>query len=342
MELPRKVIIGNDILNIVGEMSVETGLSGKAAVITGEHTGKIAGEKVLTSLTNSKFNVEYLQVERGSSVEEVEMKLQKFSPDILFAVGGGRIIDLAKYISARKRLKYVSIPTSAAHDGIASPQASINLKTQVSVKVNAPVAIIADIQVIKNSSFRLTASGCGDILAKFTAYRDWLLAHNIKGEYYGDYAANLALMSAKLIVKNVALIRKESDEGIRIIVEALISCGVAMSIAGSSRPCSGSEHLFSHALDAVAANRALHGEQCGVGTIMMAYLHRINWVKIRNVLKQIGAPTTAEELNVTPVQIVEALTKAHKIRPDRYTILGENGLSEHAAYKLAKVTNVIE
>lgn len=342
MELPRRVVVGNDILKIVGEISLQTGISGKVAVITGQYTGKIAGEKVLSSLIDSEFNTEYFQVEKGSALEGVEAALQSFSPQILFAVGGGRIIDLTKYISARKRLKFVSIPTSAAHDGIASPQASIDFKTPISVRVNAPLAVIADIQIIKNSSFRLTASGCGDILAKFTAFRDWLLAHNIKGEYYGDYAANLALMSAKLVVKNVNLIRKESDEGIRVVVEALISCGVAMSIAGSSRPCSGSEHLFSHALDITAPNMALHGEECGVGTIMMAYLHRINWMKIRNVLKRIGAPTTAEELNVTPRQVVEALTKAHKVRPDRYTILGENGLNEHAAQKLAKITGVID
>ena len=53
----------------------------------------------------------------------------------------------------------------------------------------------------------------------------------------------------------------------------MISSGMAISIAGNSRPASGSEHKFSHALDMIAPKPALHGEQCGVGTIMMMYLH---------------------------------------------------------------------
>jgi len=113
-----------------------------------------------------------------------------------------------------------------------------------------------------------------------------------------------------------------------------------MSIAGSSRPASGSEHMFSHALDIVAEKPALHGEQCGVGTIMMMSLHGGDWKRIREVLKCIGAPVTAEELGVDRDEIIEALLMAHRIRPERYTILG-SGLTKGAAIKLAKKTGII-
>jgi len=124
-------------------------------------------------------------------------------------------------------------------------------------------------------------------------------------------------------------------------LEALISCGVAMSIAGSSRPCSGSEHLFSHALDLVAPSKAMHGEQCGVGTVMMAYLCKMDWKGIKGTLQKAGAPTTAEELGVESEAVVEALVRACTIRPGRYTILEEKRLSYDSAEKLAKVTGVI-
>jgi glycerol-1-phosphate dehydrogenase [NAD(P)+] len=114
-----------------------------------------------------------------------------------------------------------------------------------------------------------------------------------------------------------------------------------MSIAGSSRPCSGSEHLFSHALDLIAPNSSLHGEQCGVGAIMMAYIQGQKWRRIRDKLKAVGAPTNAEELGVDPRHIIHALTKAHTIRKDRFTILGSSGLTERAAERTAKVTGVI-
>jgi glycerol-1-phosphate dehydrogenase [NAD(P)+] len=205
----------------------------------------------------------------------------------------------------------------------------------------APLAIIADTEVIAQAPWRFVISGCGDIISKFTAVKDWKLAHLENGEYYGGYAASLALMSAKLVTENAELIVYRQDEGLRILLEALISCGVAMSIAGSSRPCSGSEHLFSHALDIINSNHAMHGEQCGVGTILTAYLYRTNWQRIKGTLKQIGAPTTAAELGVKDSDIVKALELAAKIRPERYTILHRLNLGTEVCEKTAKATGVI-
>ena len=202
--------------------------------------------------------------------------------------------------------------------------------------------IFSDLEVIKKAPYRLLAAGCGDILAKYTAVLDWQLAHRLKGEYYGEYAASLALMSAKLVSAEADSIARVLDEGIRVVMEALISCGVAMCIAGSSRPCSGSEHLFSHALDRLGSSSSLHGEQTGVGAIMMCYLHGKDWGKLKNTLQKIGAPTNARELGVEDKMIVRALMNAHKIRNDRYTILGEGGLSEGAAAQVARETEVIQ
>jgi glycerol-1-phosphate dehydrogenase [NAD(P)+] len=143
-------------------------------------------------------------------------------------------------------------------------------------------------------------------------------------------------------MKNASSIRMLSESGVRTLVEALISCGVAMSIAGTSRPCSGAEHLFSHCLTMIAPRPALHGEQCGVGTILCAYLHGVNWQLIRDVLQKIGAPTNAAELGVDSKYVVEALTKAHSIRPERYTILGDGGITREAAKRVASITGVID
>ena len=148
-------------------------------------------------------------------------------------------------------------------------------------------------------------------------------------------------MSAKLVMQNAELIKLQSEEGLRVLLEALISCGVAMSIAGSSRPCSGSEHLFSHSLDTIRSNHALHGEQCGVGTILMTYLHKANWKRIKDTLRKLGAPTTAKELNVEKEEIVEALFKASSIRPERYTILNKLSLNRGACRKIAETTEVV-
>ncbi len=149
-------------------------------------------------------------------------------------------------------------------------------------------------------------------------------------------------MSAKLVAEHADIIQPGLEEGVRVLLEALISCGVAMSIAGSSRPCSGSEHLFSHAIDLIAPKPAMHGEQCGVGTIMMACLHGMDWKRVKETLEKVGAPTTAEELGIEPEHVVQALTRAGTIRPERYTILEERRLNYDSAEKLARATGVID
>ncbi len=205
----------------------------------------------------------------------------------------------------------------------------------------SPIAVLADSRIIAESPYRFTASGCGDVVSKAVSVRDWRLAHEENGDYYGEYAGSLALMSSNLVMRNASLIGKHMEEGYRTLLEALVSCGVAMSIAGSSRPCSGSGHLFSHTLDMIAPHAALHGEQCGVGAIMMAKLHGIDWRAIKESLMVIGAPTTAEELGIGPDTVVEALVKARDIRPERYTILSKVKLTQESARDLAEDCGVI-
>jgi glycerol-1-phosphate dehydrogenase [NAD(P)+] len=340
IELPRKILIGRGVIKNVGEVAKSLGLSGKAYVLLSKTGRNVTTKDVLNSLTACGFDV----VDNNNAKNEEEVLKQVFDakPDFVVSVGGGTTIDLGKYAAFKLGVPFISVPTAASHDGIASPMVSLKiLETPYSVKARPPLAIIADVGVIMDAPHRLLASGCGDVIAKLTAVRDWRLAHMLKNEYYGEYAASLAEMSAKLVMKNARLIGAHKEEGIRVVIEALVSCGVAMCVAGSSRPCSGSEHMFSHALDIIAPKPALHGEQCGVGTIMMAYLHGIDWRQIKKVLKVIGAPTTAKELEVEDKYIIRALVEAHKIRP-RYTILGDTGLTWEAAERLARVTGVIE
>ena len=344
MQLPREVLIGKQVAPLVGATLTRLRIRGRALIVTGPTVRNIAADIVLSSLNDFGFTTEISVVE-GSTTEQVlmvEKKTHEFKPNIIVGVGGGKDIDVAKLSSMHTSTQFLSVPTAASHDGIASPLVSMKgMDRPYSYVAHSPVAIVADTSIIGKSPYRLIASGCGDVIAKYTAVRDWKLAHRIKNEYYGDYAAELAIMSSRLVMKNSSSIRMVSESGVRTLVEALISCGVAMSIAGTSRPCSGAEHLFSHYLTMTAPEPALHGEQCGIGTILCAYLHGANWELIKEVLHKIGAPTNATELGIESKYILEALTKAHTIRPERYTILGESGLTKEAAQRVANITGVI-
>ena len=186
----------------------------------------------------------------------------------------------------------------------------------------------------------MLASGCGDLIAKITAVRDWQLGRDKTGEYYGRYSADLALMSAKILMESSTDFSKKGLNA-REIVEALISAGVASCIAGSSRPCSGAEHLFSHAVDKLEPDVGLHGEKCGIGTIMIAKLQGQDWKKIVKTLKDVGVPTTAKEIGLKSGILAKALTIAQSLRPERYTILKEVNMTEKKAVTLAKSTKVL-
>jgi len=344
MQLPREVIVGNGTIELVAEISRTLSSAQSALIIAGSRTFDIAGKKVKDLLEDDGMTVDTFLVESStvSDVEAVEDRIKTLQPQLVFGVGGGTKIDVAKCSSARRNIPFISIPTTASHDGIASPVSSIKgFEKPYSVLAQAPLAIIADTNIIMKAPWRFAVSGCGDVIAKITAVKDWKLAHADKNEYYGGYAASLALMSAKLVMESADLIRPESEEGLRVLLEALISCGVSMSIAGSSRPCSGSEHLFSHALDMTNKNHSLHGEKCGVGTIMMAYLHRANWRYIKDKLEKLGAPTNAKELGFEKEDVVRALALAATIRPDRYTILDKQSLDPEACERVARATGVI-
>lgn len=344
MQLPGEVLIGSGVIHQLGEVIQRVVPTRRAILVTDKNIMKITGDDALTSLEKAKINTEVVIIKKATEVEVEKScdRIRKHSSGVVIALGGGSAIDTGKLCSTEENQPFISVPTSAAHDGIASPRASIKKDgSSVSIEGQAPIAIVADTGIIASAPYRFTAAGCGDLISKITAVRDWRLAHTLGYEYYGEYSASLSLMGANIIIENAAIIKPNDEHSIRLVVEALIASGIAMGIAGSSRPASGSEHKFSHALDQIAPKPALHGEQCGVGAIMMGYLHAIDWEEIRDTLAAIGAPTTAADLGMKSEHVIKALNIAHTINPKRYTILGERGLTEKAAERLAKITGVI-
>jgi len=239
------------------------------------------------------------------------------------------------------------MPTTASNDGIASPVVSLE---QPSRMVEPPIAVVVDLDIIRRSPRRLLSAGFGDVISNITAVLDWKLAHREIGESYSESSA---IFSKTIGEELMDYVLKDIDlsQYPEKLVKALIGSGITISIAGSTRPASGSEHLFSHALDYLKRKYkldvdSLHGEQCGVGTLISSYLHykegNLNYEYVENIrssLKRVRAPTTGKELGFEEEIIIEALTIAHKIRR-RYTVL-RNGISRDKAEEILKECGVI-
>ena len=344
IRLPRNVVVGHGVLARVGAAIAETHLSGQPLVVTSPTPHEVAGERVLEQLRELGPEPEVIVVEEASfeAIERVIDRTRAVEASYLVSVGGGKAIDITKMAAAECELGFVSIPTAASHDGVVSSRGSVpDGDTRHSVAARPPLAVVADTTILADAPWRLTTAGCADIISNYTAVRDWQLAHRLQGEPYSEYAGELSRMTAELLVERSGEIRPGLEESAWLVIKALVSSGVAMSIAGSWRPASGAEHLFSHQLDRLVPEAALHGHQVGVGAIMVAYLQDGDrrWPEIRRALADIGAPTTAGELGIDDETVVSALATAHEIR-DRYTILGD-GISEAAAREAANVTGVI-
>ena len=342
MELPRQIVVGEKNISELGEFLYNLTKPKKVSLISGIHVKKIIKQKIEKSLKLKKIGFTW-HTSKDNKIEtlnEIQKEVKRDHSDIIIGIGGGRSVDTAKLVAFNLDIPFVSVPTAASHDGMASPFVSIKSDKPHSIIATAPLGVFVDIDIIKKAPARLLASGCGDLVANISAVKDWKLGRDKTGEYYGRYSANLAIMSAKIVMEKSSQYAKKGLDA-RVIVEALISAGVASCIAGSSRPCSGAEHLFSHALDKIAPGKGLHGEKCGLGAIMITKLQGQDWKKIVKTLKDVGAPTTAKQIGLNEEQIIDALMIAQDLRPERYTILKEIEMTERRARNLAKTSKVI-
>jgi glycerol-1-phosphate dehydrogenase [NAD(P)+] len=323
MILPRMVVTGPGVLEQLPAIIAELDIPERGLIVCDSNTLQIAGNQVIEYLEAGGHPMEKIEIE-GANIEELA-KVESYSDriDFLVGIGGGRPIDLAKQAGFNKNIPFISIPTAASHDGFGSARASIRQEgRKTSMQAIPPIAVVADTSIISKAPKKLLGAGVGDIISNQTAVLDWRLDGQ-KADY-SEYAAALSEMAAQLVEDGIDKVASGSEEGVRLVVKALISSGVAMSIAGTSRPASGGEHKFSHWLDANSDNPALHGEQCGLGSIVTMYLHGGDWEKIRDTLKIVNAPINAKGLGMDDGMVLSAFINSKEIRPQRTTILDKS------------------
>lgn len=238
----------------------------------------------------------------------------------IVGLGGGKALDVGKYLASLSGLSYFAVPTSLSNDGFCSPQASLTLSgRRKSFPAGQPDAVIVDTEVCLGAPVPLWCSGVGDLVAKLTAVRDWKLAFHARGTPVNDLAA---LMSDASVYQFIASPTRD-PEGTRLLAIALMLNGVAMEIAGSSRPASGSEHLISHALDQITTRPGLHGLQVGVATYIVSRLQQNQSDLISRLFQQTGFWQVVRQNPFSKREWLEAVRRAASIKDDFYTILCE-------------------
>jgi glycerol-1-phosphate dehydrogenase [NAD(P)+] len=238
--------------------------------------------------------------------------------EAVVGMGGGRALDVAKYVAFLANLPLIAVPTSLSNDGFCSPQSSLTLGGKKrAMHARLPHGVVVDTQVCLEAPQELWLSGVGDLVAKITAVRDWKLAFHACGETVNDLAA---LLSDSSVYQFMARPQRDK-EGMRSLGTALMLNGIAMEIHGSSRPASGSEHMISHALDMLGHRPRLHGIQVGVATYLVALVQENEAAKIAELLERVGFWDHIYQQPFERADWFAAIDAARELRPERYTIL---------------------
>ena len=324
IEIPYLLKIGPNKTAKVGKYLHDKGIS-RIALYMGDGIEELIGGTLRAGL--EKFGIDIVREQIAPSVEIDDITHEAFSLPAVSAivgVGGGKALDFAKYTAHLLRIPFISIPTAISNDGFGSPSASLTVQgKRKSVKAASPFGIVIDLDVIKNSPDIFMYSGIGDMLSKITALKDWQAARDKGLERFVDFSSMMAYNSLDILfLKHSFDIHSESFQ--RSLTSSLTISGMAMEIAGSSRPASGSEHLISHALDDICKKPKMHGIQVGVATYLCALLQDNQQCKdIKVVFEKTGFLDFVQQDSFSYQEFVEALKLAPTIKSNFYTILSE-------------------
>ncbi len=250
--------------------------------------------------------------------------------EVIIGVGGGKVLDVAKYAGFVGKIPYICVPTTLSNDSLSSPLAVLRTEGDAgkTLKCAIPSGIVVDVDVVMGAPLSQLQSGIGDTLSKYTALYDWKLDAAYKKEKVDDFSYLLSDMAFSSLCYNEEKSLK-SKEFIKILTQSLVLGGLAMEIAGSSRPCSGSEHLFCHSLEENYKEIQIsHGMAVALGSLVSCRLQGRDVKRLENVLQAYHMDMDPMNWGITKEIFTDAWLRAADTRKDRYTVLNESKLTK--------------
>lgn len=326
VESPLAIHISSGAVGKLADLLADGRISsgGRVAIVVGAGLGDEIAEAVQPRLSHAEvLHVQECSVDAARALAD---KLRSSFYDAVVGIGGGKTIDMAKYAASLVGLPMVAVATSLANDGLASPVASLEHEGHKgSFGVHIPIAVVVDLDYVRRSDVPGIRAGIGDAVSNLSALADWWLASQTKDEPFDGLAAAFARSGAESVLYHTAPI--VSDAFLHTLAEALVLSGLAMAVAGTSRPCSGACHEISHAIDSLYPGTAKHGEQVAVGALFASYLRDDDFLApMDECLRRHGVPRVPADLGLTTEQFCAAVAAAPGTRPGRHTVLEDMNL----------------
>ena len=272
IKLPVVFRLGYDIVKDLRQILLENHLNfNKIVVVSGSSYSLEIAKSIVEQVNGSHYILENNSIETAEKLHEF---LDTSNADLVIAVGGGKVQDVVKYAGFRARINQLVIPTIISSDGLISPIAVLKDQNGLnqSIGVEMPLGVLIDYSIIEKAPARFLQGAYGDLISNMSALKDWNLANKRMRINMNDFAYQLSKNS---IFSLMSLNENDGyEKKIEILVNGLVNSGIAMSLAGTSRPCSGGEHLLSHAVDSLwPENNYLHGVKVGLFSLVTMYLH---------------------------------------------------------------------
>ena len=331
IEIPAILKIGSGMLNTIGQNLKANGIH-RIVIYFGNGLIDMFGKQGMDSLQEADVSVAaYCELDTSKIEDIIELAFSIDSKvQAVVGIGGGKVIDVAKYAAYLRKFHFISVPTSASSDGFSSASASLIVnERRTSVPVAMAYGIIVDTDVLKSAPQKFLYSGIGDLVSKITSLYDWVYEDACGYTVLNDFA----MMIAKKAVNSFVRTPFESitdDLFLRELVDSLAMSGVANEIAGSSAPTSGSEHLISHALDKMLEQPQLHGIQVGIATYLMAVVQDHRYARIDKIFTDTKFWDYVKTLQMKKSDFAAAIDLAPSIKPQRHTYLHEEKYREMA------------
>lgn len=279
------------------------------------------------------------QIVEGNTIAyamEVAERVIATDIDCIVSMGGGKTLDVAKYAAFVSKRPFLSIPTTMAHDGIVSPIAVLKRQDgkPKSLGCAMPSMMILDTELIASCPPQLIKAGIGDTISNYMALKDWDFAVSRGQDEMNGYAYMMSRTSLD------ALMKTQFDhicpEFLDVLANSLVLSGIAMDYAGSSRPVSGSEHLFSHALDYFCEKQNMHGFNVALGTVAVLKIIGEDPSEVITYLKKFEVDVNPEHMEIPEDTFVYCMQHATEMRNNRYTYLHEADLKEKNLKRIYK------
>lgn len=284
---PAVVVYAPDAMDQLPEVAGRFVSGRRAAVVMDARTREAAGSAAAGVLSRARWQVAQVVIPDGAGgsspvcddVTQEALGRQVGDVDLVVAAGSGVVNDLCKWLAFQRGVPYISVATAASMNGYTSANVAPTLRGVKSLlRARPPAAVLAEPRVIENSPFELTAAGLGDVLAKSVSSTDWYMNHLLFGDYFCRRSVDLIATIEPLYLARPQAIAQRDPQAVAAVFRALLLTGAAMTMAESSAPASGGEHMISHTLDMMSHvdghGHDLHGRQVGVGTVLAAEIYR--------------------------------------------------------------------